>query len=181
MEILDFDLDRESSFSSLKGSKEALLVFLKGLSMKFWDFCIFFDDHIFFQLIEFSKEFRRKKLEFSKNLSFLNMKLHRHRVPARTSRRQCIPRHPEGHKCLYMSWKHFFLPILNFIFHFFIVFAQVSDSKWPPAVDLGITQWYQCIPRFRKILIFLILVRLMRPLNRPKWTQNIAQSRDLVQ
>ena len=73
MEILDFDLNRESSFSSLRGSKEVLL----GVPGRFFyevliflQKKIFFGDQIFFQLIEFSKNLKIsdfRKIKFFEN------------------------------------------------------------------------------------------------------------------
>ena len=51
MEILDFDLNRESSFSSLRGSKEALLG-VPGRS--FYEVLRFLQKHFFDVLIFFS-------------------------------------------------------------------------------------------------------------------------------
>ena len=72
MEILDFDLNQESSFSSLRGSKEVLLG-VPGRS--FYEVLIFykkifFGDQIFFsadRIFEKLKlsDFRRKKTKFS--------------------------------------------------------------------------------------------------------------------
>ena len=73
MEILDFDLKRESSFSSLRGSKEALLG-VPGRSfyevLRFLQKKFFFDVKIFFRLIEFSKNLKISDFRKIENFEF---------------------------------------------------------------------------------------------------------------